>query len=343
MIHQQSRNYRQAHNRRLRVFETERQTKVVSFITGDRQGKETRIAADCVDPFTDLLDQIGPTERISLILHTNGGDTLTAWRLTNLVRMFCDEFEVLIPFKAHSAGTLISLGADRIIMTKQATLGAIDPNVTGDLSPQITFGEQQRMVSVSVEHVRGFIEMVKEQRPDNNEAAGQEAVLELSKHIHPLILGQAHKAISQIRFLAQKLLPHQVDDANKIESIIDFLCADSGSHDYTINRREALELGLNVETPDSSLYGLLRQIHLNYRDELKLLEPYGPQSMLATAGQPGSRNYEVPRAYVECSSDKGYKFVSEGIITRTEQTDSSGHTVVDINDQQVYEGWRKQR
>jgi hypothetical protein len=35
-------------------------------------------------------------------------------------------------------------------------------------------------------------------------------------------------------------------DTKKVKQIIDFLCADSGSHDYTMNRREAAELGLCI-------------------------------------------------------------------------------------------------
>src|SRR3974377_2201097 len=58
---------------------------------------ETQIAQDCIDLFVDLLDGIGPTSKISLLLHTNGGQTSAAWRLVNLIRTFCDELEVLIP------------------------------------------------------------------------------------------------------------------------------------------------------------------------------------------------------------------------------------------------------
>lgn len=38
---------------------------------------ETKIAPDCIDLFVNILDKIGPTKRISLILHTNGGHTLS--------------------------------------------------------------------------------------------------------------------------------------------------------------------------------------------------------------------------------------------------------------------------
>ena len=93
-------------------IEHQRDTKVLAFVTSDRRDMETAIAQDCIDPFVDLLEQIGPTKRISLLLHTNGGQTLVAWRLVNLMRMFGDELEVLIPSKALSAGTLISIGAD---------------------------------------------------------------------------------------------------------------------------------------------------------------------------------------------------------------------------------------
>ena len=76
-----------------RQIEDSRQTKVLSLITSDRRGMETVIAQDCIDPFVDLHEKIGPTKKISLILHTNGGQTLAAWRLVNLIRIFCEELE----------------------------------------------------------------------------------------------------------------------------------------------------------------------------------------------------------------------------------------------------------
>jgi hypothetical protein len=36
-----------------------------------------------------------------------------------MIREFCDEFNVLIPYKAHSAATLLSLGADTIIRVRR--------------------------------------------------------------------------------------------------------------------------------------------------------------------------------------------------------------------------------
>src|SRR3546814_9324606 len=50
---------------------------------------------------------------------TKGGNTAAAWRLVNLLRTFCNELEIIVPAKAMSAGTLMCLGADKIVMTKK--------------------------------------------------------------------------------------------------------------------------------------------------------------------------------------------------------------------------------
>ena len=301
---------------------------------------ETAIAQDCIDPFVNLLEEIGPTDRISLILHTNGGQTLAGWRLVNLIRMFCDELEVLIPLKALSAGTLISIGADRIVMTKQATLGPIDPSVNNPLNPQANIGGQLKQVPVSVEGVRGYLSVAREELQIEGEEALSSVLVNLTTHIHPLVLGEIFRTQAQIRFLADKLLPRQVKDPNKVRSIINFLCADSGSHDYTINRREAADLGLNIEKPSTRFYEQLRKIHLSYAEELKLLEPYTPNSFLAGTQIGQSVPFRVPRALVEGTKGGSYAFMSEGTLMRV-QVQQGNMQQEGVKDERTFEGWRK--
>ena len=107
----------------IQQLEASRNSNVLLFFTGDRRNFETRIASDVYDLFVNHLDKIGDVKKLSLFLYTRGGDTLAAWSLVNLIRQFCEELEIVIPSKAHSAGTLMALGADNIVMTKQATLG----------------------------------------------------------------------------------------------------------------------------------------------------------------------------------------------------------------------------
>jgi hypothetical protein len=284
-----------------------------------------------VAPFVSLLDEIGPTVKLSLILDTNGGQTSAAWRLINLIHSFCDELEVIIPTKAMSAGTLMSLGADTIVMTKQAALGPIDPSLDNHpLAPTTAAPTGQVLkVPVSAEAVRGYIDEVKKDVTDPSVIA--QVWMQLAAQIHPLVLGEVFRAGAQIRSLASSLISRQVKDEAKQVEIIQLLCSDSGSHDYTINRRHAAEIGLNVEKPSADLYKVLAAITKSYNSELKTLEPYSPQSLLA--GNPFV-DYTLVRGLVE-SVDASYGFVTEGRLTGPIPPPGN------ITDSKSFEGWRK--
>jgi hypothetical protein len=320
-----------------RKVEKERGTKVLTFVTSDRQGMETVIAPDSIDLFVDLLDKIGPSEKISLILHTNGGSTLAAWRLVNLIRTFCDRLEIMIPLKALSAGTLISIGGDVLVMTKQAALGPIDPSVNNHLNPQVNIGGQIMRVPVSVENVRGYLEAAKRDLGIKGEAGLTTVLTQLSQQVHPLVLGEIFRSRAQIRFLANKLIKNQVTSPRKVKALIDFLCADSGSHDYTINRREATEHGLNVEKPSDQFYQILRRIHLSYSEELKLLQPYSQHVVIGTSP---SSNYSETRGLIESTEGGSYSFMSEGTLTKMQVNTPAGLQDA-ISDQRLFDGWRK--
>lgn len=318
-------------------IERERNTKIISYITSDRPGAESRIASDCIDIIVGALDEIGPTQRITLMLHTTGGDTAVAWRLVNLFKIFCDEFEVLIPDKAMSAGTLISLGAQNIVMTKQATLGPIDPSVIHHLGPSSQEGNPMVRVPVSVEAVRGFIDAATKDLGIKDDKVLGDILIKLSDKVHPLVLGEIFRSRSQIRFLAEKLLKEHVQDADKVQDLVDFLCSDSGSHDYTINRREAESLGLHIEKPSDAFYQTLKKLHQSYSNQMKLTEPHNPLA-LATSNQ--SVPYEMVRALVESTGYGSYGFVTEGDIVQVVQETPSGKQER-VQDRQTFEGWRK--
>lgn len=233
----------------LETIEQQRHSSALLFVTGDRPGMETQIGQDVVDLVVEHLDEIGPVPKISLVLHTKGGQTAAAWRIVNLLRSFADDLEVIVPNRAMSAGTLICLGANRIVMTKQANLGPIDPSIHSALNPQIPGGNPQAKAPVSVEAVQGYLDIAKEDLGIKDQQALANVLIDLSNKVHPLVLGEIFRQRSQIRSLAQKLLNTQVTDSSKLEQIIAFLCSESGSHDYAITRREAAEMGLNIEKP----------------------------------------------------------------------------------------------
>ena len=203
----------------LEQIEEERGSKVLLYVTGDRPGMETQIGPDVVDFFVEHLDAFWPTQKISCILYTTGGNTAAAWRLVNLLRTFCDDLEIIILVKAHSAGTLISLGANRIIMTKQSTLGPIDPSLNSPLNPQIPGNNANQKAPVSVEAVQGYLDVAKDIGIKDS-ASLAKILTHLSSQIHPLVLGQIFRSRAQIRSLSTKLLVHQDIGDEKKEKII---------------------------------------------------------------------------------------------------------------------------
>jgi hypothetical protein len=221
-------------------------------------------------------------------------------------------------------------------MTKQATLGPIDPSVQGPLNPGVPGAPPNTKVPVSVEAINGYLEFAREALGEG--ARLDEIVKQLSQQVHPLVLGDAFRARSQIRMLAGKLLARQIQDGDQVEKILGFLCSESGSHDYTINRREARDdLGLKIEKPDDTLYNLIKKVHDDISQELQLTTPYNPNLLLGT--QP-TASYALRRALVESTTVGSHAFISEGTLSRQRVQAQPGLMQEAIGDQRTFEAWR---
>ncbi len=317
-----------------------RKSRVLLYVTGDRLFIETKIHSEVGDYFSDHLDTFCLPRKISLILYSRGGDTLAGWMIANMIRLFCDEFEVIIPSKAHSTATLICLGANKIIMTKQATLGPIDPSVTTPLNPQVPGAPPGARLPISVEAVAGYFELAKKLMGITGENNLTNVFLKLADQMHPVALGDVYRARTQIQMLASKLLKLHMEDADTIEKIISVLCSESGSHDYTINRREAeRDLKLPVEKPDDELYNVIRDIHMDVRGELKLNEPYDLDVEL---GASPSCDHMVTRALIESTTGGSHKFITQGVLTRIQVPGPTGLQPM-VKMQKIYEGWRHEK
>ena len=64
-----------------------------------------------------------------LILHTPGGMAEAAQTIVDYLRSKFTDIHVLVPTYAMSAGTMIALGCNRIIMGRQSQLGPTDPQL----------------------------------------------------------------------------------------------------------------------------------------------------------------------------------------------------------------------
>jgi hypothetical protein len=279
----------------IKQIQKSRNSKVIVYFTGDRQMASARIWEDAVRPLYDHLLSVGKTQKIDLFLYSRGGNVSVPWRIITMFREFCDELSVIIPYKAYSATTLISLGADSIVMGKKAELGPIDPTLEKQ-----SVGENAGPPDlISVEDVNSFLSFVRERGHLTDQAALSQVICLLANQLTPLALGSINRTNSHIRLVARKLLTARKEklEEAKISAIIETLTEKIYSHGHAIGRKEALEIGLPIITPDDPLETTIWKLYLEYEQLLKLLEPIDP--ILALANKEQEHLADVPIGVIE--------------------------------------------
>lgn len=100
---------------------------LVCYVSGSR----CRIDEDDTMPFVDLLHRAPQGSDLDLLLHTGGGIIDAAEKLMGMLQRHVDsgQLRVIVPDFAKSAGTLMVLGADSVVMSDMSELGPIDPQI----------------------------------------------------------------------------------------------------------------------------------------------------------------------------------------------------------------------
>ena len=123
-------------------------------------------------------------------------------------------------------------------------------------------------------------------------------------------------------------------DSENIPKIVRFLCSESGSHDYTIYRKEAKEeLGLNIENPNQELYSVIKTIYQDIENELELRVPFNPNVLLATKSP---CQYSLRRALIESIEGGTDVYISEGILSKHNLPTGQ----IAIQDNRTFDSWR---
>ena len=94
-------------------------------------GNDVDIDHEDVMPVVDLLHNVPANEDLDFLLHTSGGDLDVAEKLISLIRRKVGPatLRIVVPDFAKSAGTLMVLGADWVVMSDPSELGPIDPQI----------------------------------------------------------------------------------------------------------------------------------------------------------------------------------------------------------------------
>lgn len=200
-----------------------------------------------VPPFVDLLNDVNSGDGLDLLLHTYGGDIDQAERIVLLCRKIIGpkgSFRVVVPDSAKSAGTLIAVGADEIVMGPSSELGPIDPQI------DITTATGEHMVRPAQSFLDGLQEIVQQV------GTGQlsSAYFPLLDKLDPALIDFCKKAIARSQTLAERFLStyslkgdlaKAAAIAAELVNVNKFL-----SHGALIDAEEAKKLGLKVKAYD---------------------------------------------------------------------------------------------
>jgi hypothetical protein len=208
----------------------------------------------------DLLQDLGPQPRLTLLVKSDGGSGMAALRMVHLLRQYATRLTVLAPLNCASAATMLALGADRIGMGPLSYLTAVDTSLEHDLSP---LDHTNNLVAVSNDEVERVIRLWRE-------SAGRATTVnpyqELYKYLHPLVIGALDRASSLSLMLCREILGYHMKDKAKAERISRQLNSSYPAHQYPITSREARRLGLSVFDLDPELDELLQELNLIYSE-----------------------------------------------------------------------------
>ncbi len=317
--------------------------RVLTLVTGDRRGMETKIAPDMLPLVAEHLAGMGASKRLALFLYTPGGDSIAGWSLVNLLREYCEHLLVVVPFRSLSCGTLIAIGADEIIMGKHGQLSPVDPSVASPFNPQAP-GAQPGVVNllpVSVEDMIGFLELARNEANLKSEASLVEVLKLLASHVHPLALGAVYRAREQNSSLATRLLSRHVKDEGKVARIVKRLTQELPTHSYLMGRQEARdELELSITEPQGDIEQLMWNLYQEYEDWLRLTKPVSPE--LDMEATPEKRvHYE--RAALESLHEgrlKQHIYLTDKLLLKVKATPPGFQDAVDqIVERILYQGW----
>ncbi len=308
----------------------------ICYATGDRREQETQIGEDAIPPFYEHLNTIGRVDRLAVLLYSRGGHTLAGFALANALREFAKDVHVLVPFRAHSCATLISLSASKIIMGPFGQLSPIDPSITTPHGPTLQAeGQPPKFIPVSVEDVAAFFSLARSEAKLGDDRLN-EAFAFLCQRINPLALGAVFRAREQIGMLARKLLKRHMTDDARIDRIVSALTRELFSHDYVIGRAEAKEIGLPIEEPSDELAGLMWSLYTELAAEMKLAQAWNLEAELA--GQQQVKRLNV-RGVIESQSLK-HAFATTHELRRTTVT-KDGMKFDAVQGKILDEGWRQ--
>lgn len=270
---------RDARKELISSIEKLRGSRVLAYVTGDRQPAPAQIGDDAIRPIYEQLRELGRVDKLDLFVYSRGGAIDVPWRIASALREASDEWNILVPFRANSAATLLALGADSIVMGRHGELGPIDPIIdvrrfVAQPGGQGTFVQDK----INVEDLMSYVRFVTERAGLSDQSALAQGLAKLTERIDAVTLGNAYRTHSHIRDVARRMLLSRKKPASEqaMGTIIETLAERVYAHGHAISLKDAQEMGLPAELAPAELDETMWKLLQEYEGEMKLLQPIDP-------------------------------------------------------------------
>ena len=201
-------------------------------------GSDCMIDHNDIVPFVDLLHNLQKDKDVDFLLHTTGGRVDAAEKLIELLKdvVGAAKLRIIVPDYAKSAGTLMVLAADKVVMSDMSELGPIDPQM-------FIFGRWQSVQN----YLDAHNELEDKLKLDSNNVAAKIML----KKLDPTTLKSCEMSVKRARQAAEKLLKRGMfhhNSGNFTKTVDDLLDTKRWlSHSQMISWEDALQLDLKVE------------------------------------------------------------------------------------------------
>ncbi len=188
------------------------------------------------DGFMATIHELDRSKGLDLILHTPGGETAATESLVDYLHsMFGTNIRAIVPHAALSAGTMIALAGNEIVMGKHSSLGPIDPQIFG--MPAHGIVEEFQRAADEVQKNPARIPLWQP----------------IIAKYHPTLIGEAEKSIKWSAqmvkaWLVNGMFAGDADAATKADRVLQELGdhALTLSHARHISLQKAKDIGLKV-------------------------------------------------------------------------------------------------
>jgi hypothetical protein len=214
--------------------------------------------------------ELNKKQRVALLIDSPGGLARSAYEVAMLLRNHCGGFVAIIPRHAKSAATLLTLGADAIIMNEHAELGPLDVQIWNpDREEQMSgLDEVQALERLQAFAMRAtdhmMLMLIKRTKKKVNTLAPMvtEFVTKLTQPLFENIDVVRYTQMSRLLKIGEeygKRLLQKVYGGGA-EEIAKKLVEDYPEHGFPIYPDDARRLGLKVSCVPSSIRGVMEEI-----------------------------------------------------------------------------------